>query len=427
MTPDPRDRRALHQKRGRLLVVSMYYAPERSGNAPYVTELSNHLASTGWEVLVIAGVPHYPDWRRFAADRTRLRSRDRIGDAHVHRFRHYVPAKPTALRRLFYEMTFYINARAFRIPQVDGVLAIVPSLSDAALAGPLAKRAGCGYGLMFQDVMSRASTESGVPGGHLASAFVRSVECRAIRSAAAVGIATEGFRDFVEGCGAHPKDTVTVPNWSHLPPPNTSRGAIRTQLGWSSKTVVMHGGNMGYKQGLEHVVAGASVAADLHPQMLFVFVGAGSRKDHLVEQARGLHNVEFLDPQSSDRYADLLSAADVLLVHEAPGVSQMSLPSKLTSYFSAGRPVVAAVDPRGITAAELQRSEAAVSVAPGDPDLLVETIAQAIASPDEARERTERGRRYARENLSREASMRSAELLIERITQHRSGGGLGAA
>jgi hypothetical protein len=45
----------------------------------------------------------------------------------------------------------------------------------------------------------------------------------------------------------------------------------------------------------------------------------------------------------------------------------MSLPSKLTSYFPAARPVVAAVAPDSETAREIQSAQAGYVVAPEDP------------------------------------------------------------
>ena len=42
-------------------------------------------------------------------------------------------------------------------------------------------------------------------------------------------------------------------------------------------------------------------------------------------------------------HANLLAAADVLLLSERPSQIDMSLPSKLTAYYAAGRPIVAAV------------------------------------------------------------------------------------
>ena len=105
-----------------------------------------------------------------------------------------------------------------------------------------------------------------------------------------------------------------------------------------SRKVVLHAGNMGLKQGLERVVQAAALAADTHPEMLFVLMGDGSQRAALAELATGLPNLTFMDPVSQGDFMDTLAAADILLVCESPTVLDMSLPSKLTSYMAAGRP-----------------------------------------------------------------------------------------
>ena len=83
---------------------------------------------------------------------------------------------------------------------------------------------------------------------------------------------------------------------------------------------------------------------------LLRLMGDGSHRRALEEMGRGIRNLAFLDPQPSDKFPDVLAAADVLLVNERATVRDMSLPSKLTSYFACGRPVVAAVRSDGTTA-----------------------------------------------------------------------------
>ena len=50
----------------------------------------------------------------------------------------------------------------------------------------------------------------------------------------------------------------------------------------------------------------------------------------------------------------VLHAAGVLLVSEKPGMGAMAVPSKLTIYFTIGKPVVAATDPSSAAAAEVR-------------------------------------------------------------------------
>ena len=63
----------------------------------------------------------------------------------------------------------------------------------------------------------------------------------------------------------------------------------------------------------------------------------------------------------------MLAAADVLAVTQRASVLDMSVPSKLTSYFAAGRPVVASVAAEGGTAQEVRRSGAGRARAAGGP------------------------------------------------------------
>jgi glycosyltransferase involved in cell wall biosynthesis len=196
-----------------------------------------------------------------------------------------------------------------------------------------------------------------------------------------------------------------LPNWCHIHATNRPRDLVRRRLGWADdRTVVLHAGNMGAKQALENVIEAARVAGSIRPDMLFVLMGDGSRRRDLEALARGTANMQFLDPQPADIFPDVLAAADVLLVNERATVRDMSLPSKLTSYFSAGRPVIAAVRSDGTTAAEVQRSGGGEVVPPGGARALVDAIAALVADPIRSAALGARGRKYASEYLGEEAA-----------------------
>ena len=102
-------------------------------------------------------------------------------------------------------------------------------------------------------------------------------------------------------------------------------------------------------------------------------------------------------------------------------MGDMSLPSKLTSYLSAGRAVLAAVAPDGATALELDRTGgAAVTVSPGDPEPMAAAL---VALKDDPRPRGGgHGRRRPRLRAGRAgrpaAAARLDELLEECLTPH---------
>jgi glycosyltransferase involved in cell wall biosynthesis len=111
--------------------------------------------------------------------------------------------------------------------------------------------------------------------------------------------------------------------------------------------------------------------------------------------------VRFVDLVSSDLYPTVLAAADVVLVNERPTVREMSMPSKITSYLAAGRPVVGAVANRGTTHTELRATGgAAYTVPAGRPDLLAAALSELVGETRELRAMSEAGRAFAAANLS---------------------------
>ena len=110
--------------------------------------------------------------------------------------------------------------------------------------------------------------------------------------------------------------------------------------------------------------------------VLAVLVGDGSQRRALERQASGLRNVRFTGLVAEDLYPVVLAAADVLLVNERPSVGDMALPSKLTSYLVAGRPILAAVADGGASQRELlSTGGAAWTIPPGDPAALATALA----------------------------------------------------
>jgi hypothetical protein len=98
----------------------------------------------------------------------------------------------------------------------------------------------------------------------------------------------------------------------------------------------------------------------------------------------------------------------------------MSVPSKLTSYFQAGRPVIAAVEPRGYTAGEVSAAGGGVCIPPGRPDLLLAEALRLAADRPLAAEFADSGRRYSNEILRCEHSIDSYEDWIRSLVEMRS-------
>jgi colanic acid biosynthesis glycosyl transferase WcaI len=405
-----------------VLLVGINYQPEVTGIAPYTTAIAEHLAATGHQTTVLTGFPHYPAWRH-DSDERRLRATELSGHVRVLRRRHYVPRTQSAVRRATYEATFLLHGLLTRPARPDVVLGVVPSLSGGLLARLHAARVHAPYALIVQDLMAPAAVQSGIRGGRRVARATAALERWGAAKATAVAIASEAFRPYLVESGVTDDRIVHVPNWVHVATPSGDREAVRERLGWPPQaTVVLHAGNMGLKQGLEQVVEAARRADATQEETLFVLIGDGSQRAGLAALAHGIRRVRFLPFQPEQDLPEVLWAADVLLVSERATVVDMSLPSKLTSYFAAGRPIVAAVPDQGSTAAEVRRAGAGLVVPVGDPDSLNAAVAHLRAAKAEADGFGRAGRRYASETLSESAAMRRVDQLVERLLKTKRDG-----
>ncbi|WP_433783408.1 glycosyltransferase family 4 protein [Actinomycetospora sp. CA-101289] len=405
-----------------VLVLGMHYPPEHTGNAPYTAGMVAALAAAGHRVRVVTGYPHYPQWAVHDGY-TGLRVREDDHGVPVTRVRHPVPRSPSALRRVVMDAAFTLHAatvgrQGARRPDV--VIAVSPVLLTV-LAGLRWKRRGrTALGVVTQDLYSRAVTETGIASAGAGRAAAK-LEGWLLARADGVAVVHEQFGDGLAALGVDRERVTVIRNWSHVASGTGERAATRRALGWGDdEVVVLHAGNMGLKQGLENVVDTARLADERAAPVRFVLLGDGNQRAALEERGAGVGRLQFLDPLPGDRFPDALAAADVLLVNEATTVAEMSVPSKLTSYFSAGRPVVAASWERSAAAAEIRRSGGGERVDPGRPEDLLDAVCGIAEDPARAEALATAGRAYAIDHLGAAAAHRDYQRWVEGLAASRA-------
>jgi glycosyltransferase involved in cell wall biosynthesis len=261
--------------------------------------------------------------------------------------------------------------------------------------------------------MGSAAEQSGVAGGTKVAAATGKLEMWMCRHATQIGVVATGFRDRLIQSGVSAEKVHVTRNWSHIGEPTVSRADIRARLGLPlDRFIALHAGNMGLKQGLDYIIDAARIARGTSPDTLFVLMGDGNQRERLQQMAVDLDNVRFLLPQDEEVFPSILAASDVLLVSQRPTVIDMSLPSKLTSYFTVGRPVIAAVSPQSETAKVIAESGGGLLVDPSDSVALVSALESLSRTPFRAQQIGERGMAYATSHLSAEAALANLERLI---------------
>ena len=399
----------------RILITSSYYWPEGAGTAPYVTGMAEYLSGRGYDVAVSTTFPHYPAWARLPL--LPLGRTDHQAGVRVRRRWLYVPDHQSALQRAAYEGSmFAMGATALPFRRPDVVLGFLPSVAAASLGALAARAYRRPYGLIVHDLVGPGAQQSGMAGRRVSQTVSR-VELAAARAATGLGIIAEGFRRYFEEVGGIPAERIhRVRTWTRRAEPTLDRATARREMGWADdQFICLHAGNMGRKQGLDNVLDATRLLAGTNVRV--VLLGDGNDRARLQERATalGLDQVTFEDFAGPGRYESLLAAADVLLVNQAPSVADMSLPSKLTSYFASGEPVVAAIAPDSETAREIDQAQAGVVVPPADARALADALLAVRDDPALGAAVGERGLRFAREQLAPEKVLETYERFALRV------------
>lgn len=408
----------------RITILGLNYEPEPTGIAPYTTALAEGLTGAGHEVRVLAGYPHYPEWRVRQGFTGWARFEMRHG-VQLFRLRHYVPTAPKKLDRLVMEVTFGFRLLCSKWGSPDVVLLVSPALISSAMA-MIRVRLGVRRPkavIWVQDIYSAGMVETGSATGWAAT-LIQKLESATLNSADGTVAIHERLKNYLISRLGIAEDSVrVVRNWTHLAScPPVNKASLRRALGWNpEETIVLHCGNMGAKQGLENVVEAARIATLRNSPVRFVLMGDGNKRAALEALASGVGKLSFVDPVPAEEFQAVMGAADILLVNELPGVCEMAVPSKLTSYFSSGNPVIAATDPGSTTASEIVTSRAGVRVAAGDPLALVLCIEDLSRDRDRCQQLGRNGLQFRERTLSAAFAIQQFdEFLCELVAQKSS-------
>jgi colanic acid biosynthesis glycosyl transferase WcaI len=335
----------------RILVYGLNFAPEPTGVGHYTGDMCAWLAGNGHEIAVVTSCPYYPHWRRDPAYHRWLWTRERCHGAAVTRCPLWVPRAPTAAKRIAHLLSFALTsapavllaARRFR---PDVVFVVEPTSFCAPVALLAGRLAGATTWLHVQDIELGAADRLGLLDGHTwpARLFAR-IYSRLLGAFDQVTTLSERMRATLAQFGRTEEEIALFPNWvdtSHIRP--TDASDMRAELGIGpDQSVLLYAGNLGEKQSVDVLLDTARHVNRLGHAKL-VIVGQGARRDALAAILADNRQVILRPPVAEERLPALLSAADIHLLPQRPGVTRFVFPSKLAPMMSSGRPIVAQAD-----------------------------------------------------------------------------------
>ena len=394
----------------RVVVLCPHFAPDNAPTGTVMTRIVEELANLGHEVHVVTALPWYRNHAIAEGWSGRLVRREATPWGSVTRV-HPFPGddKTNLVRRAigFVAFSFLAGVLGLRaggwFRRADAVIAMSPPLTMGLTGRVVATLRRAPLIFNIQDVFPDAAIETGAITNRWIIGVASWLERISYRAADAVTVLSTDLAANV-AAKMSPKRRHRVheiPNFvdtdAIVPLDRMTR--YRAELGLGDGPIVLYGGNVGFSQSLDLVIA----AARQMPEVTFLINGDGAARASLEAAAAGLDNVMFRGYIDPDRLSELLATGDVHVVPLKAGLGRVSVPSKTYSIMAAGRPVVAAIDPGTAVPRILSESGGGVFGPPDEIEPFVTSLRSVLADPESARDMGLAGRAWAVLNASPQA------------------------
>lgn len=252
----------------------------------------------------------------------------------------------------------------------------------------------------LQDVNSIAierilGQRMGLP-GRLIGWVYRAIERRMLRTSAMCVAITDDFIPLLTDWGIRRERIAVIENWA----PIDDIPALDKPTSWgmahdlTMSGTLIYAGTLSLKHDPSQLLTLARRLEERGDARLVV-VSEGVGADYLKEHGAGLDSLIVLPFQTFDAFAEMLASADVLVAVLEPDAGVFSVPSKILSYFCAGRPVLASIPSGNLAARLISRNRAGLVIEPGDTAGFVRAAEQLLDDPDTAREMGRNARAHA--------------------------------
>lgn len=404
----------------RILYLSQYFPPEFGAAASRAHSMSRWLARFGHEVTVVTAIPNYLLDAVPESYRGRRQESEDIDGVKVYRAWLYTSPKRDNWRRMANYLTFMLSAwRRGRqlFGSFDVVIVSSPPLFLGLTGVALARRFHIPLVFDVRDLWPEVGVKLGAfREGSAVERVWRSMADYTYRHASAIVPVTQGMYEDMVARGLPTEKLHLIRNGVDLAQIQNNAPPLREDLRLEGKYVVLYAGLIGIMQGVDVVVRAARILQS-HPEIHFLIVGDGVKRDEVVALARSLNlqNVTLLPRQPLARIPRFLNTADVCLATLANSGLKGVIPYKMLEAWAYRRPIVV-TDAEGESGKMAASCEAGIATPPGDAQTLAEAILTLKQDRALAKQMGENGRRCIEEKLNREKLALEMARVLKEVT-----------
>jgi colanic acid biosynthesis glycosyl transferase WcaI len=383
----------------RILVISQYFWPENFR----INDLAAGLVERGYEITVLTGSPNYPGGRFFPGYQF-INKQEKYHGVHVVR----VPLVPRGngkgvrliVNYLFYAFSASILGPILCRGKFD--LIFVCQLSPVTVGIParvFKKIKKIPILFWILDLWPESLSATGAVRSQGILKKIDTLVRFIYHGCDKIVVSSLGFIPSVAAKGINRERIGYFPNWQEPEYGDTVPVTEYLPQGFR----IVFAGNIGVAQDFETILSAAE-KLKRYNEILWVILGDGRRREWVKSQVekRGLSaSFHLMGRYPSEAMPGFFAQADVLLVTlKRDPAFALTVPGKIQSYMSCGRPVVAALDGEG--GRLVVESGAGLSVPAGDVDGLVHAVLTMYRMPKSDRDAMGiRGKEYCSAHFGR--------------------------
>lgn len=392
----------------RILFLTQYFPPEVGAPQNRLFELAQRLQRRGVEVIVLTGMPNYPQMRIHEAYRGRIFLKEQRGEITIYRSWLYASTNRSISSRLLNYFSFVFTSLLvglLKVPRPSVVFCESPPLFLGMSGYLLARFARAKFIFNVSDLWPETAQRLGLITNPLLLGVATRLEEFLYRKADLVTGQTQGIvQDISRRFPAKRVYWLSNGVDERLCEESTEASDWRAQQGYSAEDfLVLYAGIIGHAQGLEVILEAARKLAD-NRAIKFLLVGDGPEKARLVEQTcrAGLRNVQFFDPVPKSAMPGILKAVNATVIPlRRLDLFKGAIPSKLFESLALRKPILLGVEGE---ARELfiNQGQAGLFFRPEDADSLAQQALRLHGDPELAWRLGDNGRRFVLERFTLE-------------------------
>jgi glycosyltransferase involved in cell wall biosynthesis len=369
--------------------------------------LAKKFHAQGHDVEILTGYPNQPTGKLFPSYSMHLFFSEYIDGIKINRVPLYIDHSKSKMKRMMNYLSFLISASLLGPWMVKRPQIIYTYHGPATIAVPaifLKVIFRCKVFYDINDYWPDTLEATGMINSKFILKLVGVFCAISYKYFDKINAVTNGFKNKLLDVGVPESKITVVYNWSLPMDSLHSNEFDKYRRIFEENFTIIYAGNIGFAQSLGVLIEAAiNLKKNNIVGVKMLLLGDGTQKQHLSDEVVKYELQEYICFTGSIpaiNVGEFLLAADILLLHlKNDPLFEITIPSKLGSYFSLAKPVMCGVP--GESSDIVNNTNSGLCFAPDDPiDLYKKIILSMNLGKDELGEMGNKGKKFYDENIT---------------------------